>query len=86
MTGQRVRRSWLLVPAHRADLLERLDTFGADVIVLDLEDLVHDQRKYAARASVGAAPKCSCAATWSCCMPISKHPCGADSRASCYPR
>ncbi|MBV9579012.1 MAG: hypothetical protein JO057_10515 [Chloroflexi bacterium] len=54
MTGQRVRRSWLLVPAHRADLMDRLETFGADVIVLDLEDLVHDQRKYAARANVRA--------------------------------
>ena len=52
MTGQRVRRSWLLVPAHRTDLLERADTFGADVVVLDLEDLVHDQRKYAARANI----------------------------------
>jgi citrate lyase subunit beta / citryl-CoA lyase len=52
VTAQRVRRSWLLVPAHRTDLMERLDTFGADVIVLDLEDLVHDQRKYAARANI----------------------------------
>ena len=52
MTGQRVRRSWLLVPAHRPELMERLDTSGADVIVLDLEDLVHDQRKYTARANI----------------------------------
>jgi citrate lyase subunit beta/citryl-CoA lyase len=52
VTAQQVRRSWLLVPAHRTDLIERLDTFGADVIVLDLEDLVHDQRKYAARANI----------------------------------
>jgi citrate lyase subunit beta/citryl-CoA lyase len=34
------------------DLIERLGTAGADVIVLDLEDLVHDQRKYAARANI----------------------------------
>jgi citrate lyase subunit beta / citryl-CoA lyase len=52
VTGQPVRRSWLLVPAHRADVMQRLDTFAADVIVLDLEDLVHDQRKYAARANI----------------------------------
>jgi citrate lyase subunit beta/citryl-CoA lyase len=52
MTGQRIRRSWLLVPAHRTDLIERADTFSADVVVLDLEDLVHDQRKFAARANV----------------------------------
>jgi citrate lyase subunit beta / citryl-CoA lyase len=54
LTGQPVRRSWLLVPAHRTELIERLDTFGADVIVLDLEDLVHDQRKPAARANIPA--------------------------------
>ena len=54
MTAQQVRRSWLLVPAHRTDLVDRLDTFGADVIVLDLEDLVHEQRKFAARANVRA--------------------------------
>ncbi|MBV9324434.1 MAG: hypothetical protein JO352_11655 [Chloroflexi bacterium] len=52
MTGQPVRRSWLLVPAHRLDLMERLDTFEADVVVLDLEDLVHDQRKPAARGNI----------------------------------
>jgi len=54
LTAQQVRRSWLLVPAHRTDLVERLDTFAADVIVLDLEDLVHDQRKVAARDNVRA--------------------------------
>jgi citrate lyase subunit beta/citryl-CoA lyase len=54
MTGQVIRRSWLMVPAHRIDMLEQLDTSGADVIVLDLEDLVHDQRKPAARANVRA--------------------------------
>jgi citrate lyase subunit beta/citryl-CoA lyase len=54
VTGQTVRRSWLLVPAYRTELVERLDTFRADVIVLDLEDLVHDERKPAARANVRA--------------------------------
>jgi citrate lyase subunit beta/citryl-CoA lyase len=54
LTGQIVRRSWLLVPAHRTELVERLDTCGADVVVLDLEDLVHDQRKPAARSNIRA--------------------------------
>jgi citrate lyase subunit beta/citryl-CoA lyase len=36
------------------DLIESSGTAGADVIVLDLEDLVHDQRKYAARANIRA--------------------------------
>jgi citrate lyase subunit beta / citryl-CoA lyase len=52
MTGQSVRRSWLILPGHRSDLIERSWTFDADVVVLDLEDLVHDQRKAAARANV----------------------------------
>jgi citrate lyase subunit beta/citryl-CoA lyase len=54
VTGQRVRRSWLLIPAYRTDLIDRLDTSGADVVVLDLEDLVHDQRKFEARANIRA--------------------------------
>jgi citrate lyase subunit beta/citryl-CoA lyase len=33
-------------------LVERLDASGADVVVLDLEDLVHDQRKFDARANI----------------------------------
>jgi citrate lyase subunit beta / citryl-CoA lyase len=47
-----VRRSWLIVPATRADLIERAGSFGADVIVFDLEDMVHDSRKFEARARV----------------------------------
>lgn len=52
MTGQSVRRSWLIVPAQRTDLVEQSARFGADVVVFDLEDLVHDDRKRAARANV----------------------------------
>src|SRR4051794_25674229 len=48
----RVRRSWLMIPAHRDDLVEQSWTFGADVIVLDLEDLVHERRKQAARDNI----------------------------------
>jgi citrate lyase subunit beta/citryl-CoA lyase len=52
VTAQAVRRSWLLIPSHRSDLVEQANTFGADVVVFDLEDLVHDGRKHAARANV----------------------------------
>src|ERR1700730_8391176 len=52
MAGQRVRRSWLLIAGHRSDLMEQAHAFDADVIVFDLEDLVHDARKYAARQNV----------------------------------
>ena len=47
-----VRRSWLIVPAcddHR--LAEAADS-GADVVVLDLQDTVHDSRKHDARLNV----------------------------------
>jgi citrate lyase subunit beta/citryl-CoA lyase len=52
VTAQAVRRSWLLIPSQRSDLVEQAHTFGADVVVFDLEDLVHDGRKHAARANV----------------------------------
>jgi citrate lyase subunit beta/citryl-CoA lyase len=54
VVGQRVRRSWLLIPGHRSDLVGHADTFDADVVVFDLEDLVHDGRKPAARENVRA--------------------------------
>ena len=54
MVGQRVRRSWQLIPGHRSDLVAQAHTFDADVIVFDLEDLVHDGRKPAARENVRA--------------------------------
>ncbi|MBI2886514.1 MAG: hypothetical protein HYY02_04840 [Chloroflexi bacterium] len=49
---QAVRRSWLLIPATRADLIERSSSFGADVVVLDLEDMVHDSKKLEARTRI----------------------------------
>jgi citrate lyase subunit beta / citryl-CoA lyase len=52
LTGQRVRRSWLMLPGHRSDLMEQSHTFDADVVVFDLEDLVHDGRKHAARKEI----------------------------------
>jgi citrate lyase subunit beta / citryl-CoA lyase len=52
VVAQQVRRSWLLIPAHRTDIVDRCDQFEADVIVFDLEDLVHDARKFDARANI----------------------------------
>jgi citrate lyase subunit beta/citryl-CoA lyase len=52
LVAQRVRRSWLLLPAHRTELVESCDRFDADVIVFDLEDLVHDERKFEARRNL----------------------------------
>jgi citrate lyase subunit beta/citryl-CoA lyase len=48
----RVRRSWLIVPAHDDERLAEAAPSGADVIVLDLQDMVHDTKKHEARARV----------------------------------
>jgi citrate lyase subunit beta / citryl-CoA lyase len=50
--GDRIRRSWLIVPAHDDARLEEAAHAGADVIVLDLQDMVHDTKKHVARARV----------------------------------
>jgi len=50
--GDRIRRSWLIVPAHDHARLEEAAHAGADVIVLDLQDMVHDTKKQVARAGV----------------------------------
>ena len=47
-----VRRSWLIVPAHDADALTEAAGSSADVVVLDLQDTVHDSRKHDAREMV----------------------------------
>lgn len=45
-------RSWLLVPATRAELFDEAARSVADVIVLDIEDAVDPSRKPAARTAV----------------------------------
>lgn len=47
-----VRRSWLIVPAHDEERLDQAAKSGADVVVLDLEDTVHDSRKHEARENI----------------------------------
>jgi citrate lyase subunit beta/citryl-CoA lyase len=48
-------RSWLYVPAQRAELLPKAMAGAADAIVLDLEDAVPAEAKQAARDNVLAA-------------------------------
>ena len=43
MTGP-VRRSWLIVPAHDENALSEAADSSPDVVVLDLQDTVHDSR------------------------------------------
>ena len=47
-----VRRSWLIVPSHNDNALSEAAESGADVVVLDLQDTVHESRKHDARANV----------------------------------
>lgn len=47
-----VRRSWLIVPAHNARALVEAAGSRADVVVLDLQDTVHESRKHEARSNV----------------------------------
>lgn len=48
-------RSWLYVPAHRADLVAKALAGPADAVVLDLEDAVPAAEKQHARHGVAAA-------------------------------
>ena len=52
--ADRIRRSWLIVPAHDARLAEAAQS-GADVVVLDLQDTVHDSKKHEARGRIRGA-------------------------------
>ncbi|HBJ30212.1 MAG TPA: CoA ester lyase, partial [Dehalococcoidia bacterium] len=47
-----VRRSWLIVPAHDNDRLAEAASSNADVVVLDLQDTVHDSSKHVARDNI----------------------------------
>jgi citrate lyase subunit beta / citryl-CoA lyase len=52
---QAIRRSWVLVSALDERSIEEAWTWGADVVVLDLEESVHDSKKPAARAKIREA-------------------------------
>src|SRR5689334_7423282 len=49
------RRSWLIVPASKRDPIDEAARSGADVVVLDLVELVAGKDKAAARSAVGDA-------------------------------
>ncbi|HEV7819600.1 MAG TPA: aldolase/citrate lyase family protein [Burkholderiales bacterium] len=49
------RRSWLLVPVSKPDLIERAAKSGADVVVLDLAEFVVEADRECARKSFAAA-------------------------------
>lgn len=51
----KVRRSWLLVPLSDEERVGQAGRSGADVIVLDLQELVPEEKKPAARERAGSA-------------------------------
>jgi len=53
------RRSWLLVPVSKPDLLASAAKSGADVVVLDLAELVVEADRESARESFAAALQCA---------------------------
>ena len=53
--SEQIRRSWLLVPMSKEDRIAQAHHAGADVVVLDLAELVAEQDKPAARERVRAA-------------------------------
>lgn len=50
-------RSLLFVPGNRRDRIERAGRFGADAVVIDLEDSVPPEERPAARERLGAAAR-----------------------------
>lgn len=48
-------RSFLFVPGHKEKWIEKIPSFGADAVILDLEDSVPVDQKDAARAIAAAA-------------------------------
>jgi citrate lyase subunit beta/citryl-CoA lyase len=48
-------RSLMFVPGHKASWIAKIPTFGADAIVLDLEDSVPNALKHEARSTVAGA-------------------------------
>lgn len=48
----RIRRSWLIVPAHDSERVAEAANSGADVVVLDLQDTVHESKKHEARQGI----------------------------------
>lgn len=55
--AKKPRRSWMIVPAHKPEEVERCRNAGADVIVLDLEYSVPPRSKESAREGMKALVK-----------------------------
>lgn len=79
------RRSWLLVPASKPDEIEHAAKSGADVVVLDLVELVWDKDKPAARRAVRGAIDMLHSGGSEVFIQTEPEFCGADLEASVWP-
>jgi citrate lyase subunit beta/citryl-CoA lyase len=66
----RPSRSALFVPGHRAEWIEKAAGYGADTLILDLEDSVPDREKSGARPLVKAGLKALAAKGQACSVRI----------------
>lgn len=83
--GARLRRSWLLVPASKPQDIEQAAKAGADVVVLDLTELVLQKDKPAARQAVRGAIDVLRAGGSEVFVQTDPEFCGADLEASVWP-
>jgi citrate lyase subunit beta/citryl-CoA lyase len=79
------RRSWLLAPLSRQNLVEEALACGADVVVLDLAELVTERDKPAARACAQAAVRRAREAGVECFVLIDPELAYADLHACVWP-
>jgi citrate lyase subunit beta/citryl-CoA lyase len=80
-----MRRSWLLVPMSSAGQIAQAPQAGAEVIVLDLAELVAEKDKFAARGKVQAAIAAMRAGGAEVFVQIDPELCYADLHACVWP-
>ncbi len=84
-TPQKIRRSWLLMPASGPERTDAAHLSGADVIVLDLAELVPEDDKPAARENIEASIQMVKAGGAEVFVQVAPELIYADLRASVWP-
>ena len=82
---QKIRRSWLLVPASNVELVQTAHLSGADVVVLDLAELVPEADKPSARETIEASIQKVMAGGAEVFVQVDPELIYADLRASVWP-
>lgn len=79
------QRSWLVIPANKADAVTQAAKSGADVVVLDLAEFVRGEHKAAARQGVRAALDVARSGGAAVYVQIDPHQMEDDLRACVWP-